>query len=72
MRAKSSKQRCPALCSIKTIKGQLYVQYNVKIVYFAEMISIVLKEEADSGTMPAPVFTRIMFGFQLKPLTRDT
>ena len=49
-----------------------FAQYKVKIVYFAEMISIVLKKEADSGTMPAPTFTRIMFGLQLKPLTCET
>ena len=42
------------------------------VLYFAEMISIVLKKEADSGTMVAAWASRIMFGLQFKVLHCDT
>ena len=47
------------------------IQATLEIVYFAEVVFIVLKKGEDFGTMPALRFTRIMFGLQIELQSSD-
>ena len=47
------------------------INFSNCLLYSTEIISIVLKREEDSGTMPALALTQIIFGAQLKPLRCD-